>query len=568
MKVTINKNTYIFEKDMTILEACRQININIPTLCYLKGVNEIGACRICVVEEVGKPNLITACSTHIRDGLNILTNSKKVINARKLTLELMISNHNLECLNCNKNGYCELKKLCEIYGVESERFIGEKTETAIDDSNPCIVRDNSKCILCNRCVATCEKVQGTEIIKKLNRGFDTEIGSNFNKKLCQTSCVYCGQCVNACPTGALMEHDDTDKVIDALNDPNKHTIVAFAPAVRVAVGEKYNMPFGTNVTNKIIESLKLIGFNKVFDINYGADLTIFEEANELLGRIKNGGTLPMITSCCPGWVNYMMNNHKELIPYMSTCKSPQQMFGALCKTYYAKMANIDPKDIYVVTVMPCIAKKYERLHVNNATKFDDVDAVITTREYIRLLKIYNIDFPNLAGMPIDNPLGKGNAGIFGTSGGVMESALRYLKTTIDKENASIDFKEIRGMKGSKEATYRIGKNEVKVLVVNGLINTRKMIEEINNKKSPYTFIEVMACPGGCINGGGQPYVDSDIRNNVDYKKKRSNGLYNIDGILKSNKANSNQYVKKLYEEFLDKPNSKKAEEILHRSYKK
>ena len=567
MKVKINNNEYQFNKEITILEACNQINIKIPTLCYLKEINEVANCRICVVELVGKKNLVTACTTKIYDGMEILTNSKKVIDSRKTTLELILSNHNKDCLSCRKSGNCELQKLCTIYGVSENNYEGEKTKTNIDD-NLCIVRDNSKCILCNRCVSVCEKIQGTEIIKRNNRGFDTEIGSNFNKKLCETSCVYCGQCVNVCPTGALMEHDDTDKVIEALNNPKLHKIVAFAPAVRVAIGEEFGYDYGTSVNGKLITSLKLLGFDRVFDINYGADLIIVEEANELLHRLENKEKLPLLTSCCPGWINYVSNNYSFLKPYLSTCKSPQQMFGAICKTYYAKKNNINPKDIYVVTIMPCIAKKYESQNVKNATSYPDIDCVLTTRELSKLIKKYHIDFNNLENGEVDNPLGKGNAVIFGTSGGVMESALRYASEKVCKKKVgNLNFTEVRGTKGWKEASYKLKDKEIKVLVVSGLLNTKDFIEQIKNKKCDYDFIEVMACPSGCINGGGQPYVNSYIRNNVDYKNKRSKGLYNIDKKLKSNNAIDNPFIKKMYKEYLEKPNSELAHKILHRNYK-
>ncbi len=566
MKIKINNKEYHFDKEMTILEACNKINIKIPTLCFLKEINEVANCRICVVEIVGKKNLVTSCTTRISDGMEILTNSKKVIESRKKTLELILSNHNKNCLSCNKNSFCELQKLCVIYDVSEGKYEGEKTKTEIDN-NPFIIRDNSKCILCNRCVSVCEKVQGTEIIKRNNRGFDTEIGSNFNKKLCETSCVYCGQCVNVCPTGALTEHDDTDKVIDALNNPKLHKIVAFAPAVRVSIGEAFGYDLGTSVNGKLITSLKMLGFDRVFDINYGADLTIFEEANELIKRLESNKNLPLITSCCPGWVNYVLNNHKEIIPNLSTCKSPQQMFGSICKTYYAKKNNLNPKDIYVVTVMPCIAKKYEALNISNATKYPDVDCVITTRELAKLIKKYNIDFRNLENGEIDNPLGKGNSVIFGTSGGVIESALRYAKAKLEHKKDNVIFSEVRGLKGCREATYKIKNKEIKVLVVSGLLNTKEFITEIKNKSCQYDFIEVMACPSGCINGGGQPFVDSYIRNNINYQTKRSKGLYNIDKNLKSNQAIDNIYIKKMYKEYLGESNSALAHKILHRNYK-
>lgn len=569
MKIKINNQEYKFKDEVTILEACNQIKIKIPTLCYLKGINEIASCRICVVELVGRKNLVTACTTKIQEGMEILTNSKKVIESRKTTLELLLSNHKKECLSCNKSGYCELQKLCKQYNVDENKYKGKVTETTIDNSNPCIVRDNSKCILCNRCVSVCEKVQGTEIIKKNNRGFDTEIGSNFNKKLCETSCVYCGQCVNVCPTGALQEKDNTIDVINALNDQTKHVIVAFAPSVRVALGEEFNLPYGTNVLGKMITSLKLMGFDRVFDINYGADLTIVEEANELIDRLETNKKLPLLTSCCPGWINYVTNNHPEIIPNLSTCKSPQQMFGAVMKTYYAKMNNLKPENIYLVSIMPCISKKFERMQVDNATEYDDVDCVITTRELARMIKQYGIDFPNLQSSEIDLPFGKGMSGIFGASGGVMESALRYAKEVIEhKKYNNLEFKEVRGMTSTKEAEYTIKGKKIKVLVINGLVNTKEVIEQIKNKKCPYHFIEVMACPGGCINGGGQPFVSLYDRNNVNYREKRAKGLYNIDKTMKTNKAKDNIYISKLYKEYLGGPNSTRAHKILHRSYKR
>ncbi len=567
MKVKINNNIYQFKKNITILEACRKIGIMVPTLCYLKEINEIASCRICVVEVVGRSNLVPACTTKLVDGMEIFTNSKKVIMARKTNLELILSNHNKDCLSCVKSGHCELQKLCQIYGVESSKYDGAKSETFIDDGNYCIVRDNSKCILCNRCVSVCEKVQGMEILKRNNRGFDTEIGSSFQSKLCDTDCVYCGQCVNVCPTGALSEKYNINEVITKLNNPKLHKIVAYAPAVRVTLGEEFAYPIGTNVNGKLVTSLKCLGFDKVFDINYGADLTVIEEVRELLERLDSGNNLPLITSCCPAWVNYVTKKCPSLKDNLSTCKSPQQMFGAICKTYYAKMYGIDPCDIYVVTIMPCIAKKDEIHHVDNATNQLDVDCVLTTRELAKLIKMYHIDFNSLSNSETDNPLGKGNSVIFGTSGGVLESALRYINDGDRTDLNRVTYTKVNNMPGCYETTIILKNKCIHALAVSGLKNVSKVVDLINEKKCSYDFIEVMACPSGCINGGGTPYVSSDIRHNIDYIFERRKGLYNVSKISNQKNASKNISIKKMYRDYLKKNNYELAHKILHRHYK-
>ena len=562
INVKINNNNYQVDDDKTILETCHKLGIKIPTLCYLKDINEIASCRMCIVELNNK--LVTACSEKVFEGMEVLTNSLKVMNSRKTTLELLLSTHNKDCLNCFKSGSCELQKLCEIYGVNANRYENSNNHFKIDDST-CIVRDNSKCILCNRCVNFCKNIQNVEAISRIDRGIETHIGSAFDLCLDKSNCVLCGGCVNVCPTGALREKSNIDDVITALNNPSLQVVVAYAPSVRVAIGEEFGFADGEIVTGKLNTALKLTGFSKVFDITYGADFTVIEEATEFLTRLTNNYYLPMFTSCCPGWVNYVLKHHKELKNNLSSCKSPQQMFGSICKTYYAKSQGINPKNIYVVSIMPCIAKKDEINNRDYATKYKDVDCVITTRELSILLKKYGFNLQELNNTDFDKPMGKGNSVIFGTSGGVMETSLRYIKEQVEhKKYHNLEFKEVRGMSGLKEATYCIGKEEIRVLVVSGLGNIDKAIKQATIKN--YHFIEVMACPGGCINGAGQPYIDGYRRSFSNYKIKRSHSLYSIEKKYKSNKARDNIYAKKVYKEFFDKPNSKMAEKILHTVY--
>lgn len=555
----------------TILEAANLAGIKIPTLCFLKDMNEVGDCRICVVEVKGARSLMAACVYPVSEGLEVYTNTPKVIDSRKKTLQLILSNHDRRCLSCVRSGNCELQKLCKELGVEDEKlYDGYRPEFELDTSAVHMVRDNNKCILCRRCVGVCEKVQGLGIIGPNNRGFASVIGCAFDKGLAETSCVNCGQCIVACPTGALYEKDDTYKVEAAIQDPTKHVIVQPAPSIRATLGEEFGMPIGTDVEGKMVTALRRLGFDKVFDTDFSADLTIMEEANEFLGRVQNGGVLPMITSCSPGWVKFCEHYYPELLPHLSSCKSPQQMFGAIAKTYYAQKMGIDPKDIVCVGVMPCTAKKFEVTRDNSAVEgLPDVDVSITTRELARMIRRADINFVALPDGAFDDPLGEstGAAVIFGATGGVMEAALRTaVETLTGEELASVDFEEVRGMQGIKEASYDVAGLNVKVAVASSLSNARIIMDKIKKGEADYHFIEIMGCPGGCINGGGQPLVDSQVRNFTDVRTLRANALYANDAAKTLRKSHENPSIKKLYEEFLEAPGSHKAHEILHTEY--
>lgn len=561
------------ESGITILEAARQANIEIPTLCYLKDINEIGACRICVVEVKGAKSLVASCVYPVSDGMEILTHTPRVLKARKINLELLLSNHDQNCLACVRNNNCELQKLCYEFGItDSNYFSGEKPKFEIDNTSSHIYRDNNKCILCRRCIAACSKNQDVNVIGCNERGFKTHIGCAFEKGLGETACVSCGQCVVVCPTGALSERDDTHLVWDALNDDNKHVLVQAAPSIRVTLGEEFGLPIGTDVTGKLAAVLRRLGFDGVYDTDFGADLTIVEEANELIDRIKNNKVLPLITSCSPGWINYMEHFFPELIPNVSTCKSPQQMFGAIAKTWYAEKNNIDPKDIVVVSIMPCTAKKSEILREDqNAAgeNIPDVDISITTREFARMIKKARISFLDLPDEKFDEPLGisTGAATIFGVTGGVMEAALRTaVETLTDNKLEKIDFKEVRGMEGIKKASYNINGLELNVAVASGLANARKLLQLVKSGEEKFHFIEIMACPGGCINGGGQPIHPASVRNFTDVRQKRSQALYNQDENMAIRRSHENPAVIKIYDEYLGKPGSDKAHKILHTSY--
>lgn len=563
-----NKEIFV-EDESTILDASKKLGIRIPTLCYLRDINEIASCRVCVVEDNKTHNLMTACSTKVREGMDLSTDSEKVIKSRINTLELIVGEHNKDCDNCERDKNCELQDLIYEYKIEGKRYVGKKDKYNKDESTVYLIRDNNKCILCNRCASVCEKIQDVAVIGKNERGNDTHIGCAFEKDLNDTPCVACGQCINVCPTGALIEKDDLDKVKEALDNKDIYTVIAPAPSVRFTIGEGFGMPIGTNVKGKLVTSMKMLGFSKVFDINFAADLTIMEEGHEFLDRLNNNGVLPMITSCSPGWVNYLERYFPNMIPNLSSCKSPQKMFGAIIKTHYAKLNNIDPSKIFVVTIMPCIAKKKEILRDDDATIYKDVDAVITAREYIKLLKEKNIDFKSLEDSDFDNPLGSGASVVFGASGGVMESALRTLVDIVDKkELVTLEFNEVRGMQGIKEATYTLNGKEIRVAVASGLTNAKKLLKKIENKEAIYHFIEIMACPGGCINGGGQPIVKASVRNYIDIKKERLKSLYEEDKKLPNRLAHKNPDITKLYDEFLEKPGSEIAHHLLHTTYSK
>lgn len=570
VNIKINNMPLSVPKGISILEAARMAGIEIPTLCYLKKINEIGACRICIVEVKGARSLVTACVYPVNEGMEIFTNTERVRKSRKMTLELILSTHDRKCLSCVRSGTCELQQLCKEFGVDDEgRFDGANPVHEYDDSAIHMIRDNGKCILCRRCVAACQ-AQHISVIGANARGFDTHIGSAFERPLDSVACVSCGQCIVNCPTGAIYEKDDTAKVLEAINDPEKFVVVHTAPSIRVTLGECFGMHIGTNVQGKMVAALRRLGFDKVFDTDFGADLTIVEEANEFLGRVQNGGVLPMITSCSPGWIKYCEHYYPDMLDHLSTCKSPQQMSGAIIKTWYAEKMGIDPKDIVVVGIMPCTAKKFETKRDDQAASgYPDVDYSLTTRELGRMIESAGIYFKHLPDEEFDNPLGDstGAAVIFGATGGVMEAALR---TAVEKlsgeELKSLDFTEVRGTDGIKEASYTVNGMEVKVCVVSGLANANTIMEKVKNGTADYHFIEIMGCPGGCVNGGGQPIQHAVVRNFVDLKARRAAALYEADKDMPLRKSHESEAVKRLYAEFLGEPGSHKAHEVLHTSY--
>ena len=554
----------------TVLEAAKKAGINIPTLCYLKDVNAIGACRMCVVNAGGRA-LQAACVLPAAEGMVVKTNTPEIREYRKTLLELVLSAHEKKCLTCVRSTNCELQNLCRELGVEDgDAFKGSQNVYDIDDASPSIVRDNNKCILCRRCVATCAKVQQIGVIGAVNRGFITSIESPWNLKLADMACINCGQCITACPVGALYEKDSTKKVWSLLGDESKHVVVQPAPAVRAALGEEFGLPMGTSVTGKMVAALRRLGFDKVFDTDFAADLTIMEEATELLGRIKDGGTLPMITSCSPGWIKYCETYYPDFIPNLSSCKSPHEMLGAVIKTYYAQKAGLDPKDVKVVSVMPCTAKKFEAEREELAAAgYPDVDEVITTRELAHMIKEAGIDFVNLPDEDFDDLLGEstGAGVIFGATGGVMEAALRTAYEVVTgKELEDVNFTAVRGIEGIKEATVKVGDLDVSVAVAHGTGNASKLLDMIKRGEKQYTFIEIMGCPGGCVNGGGQPIVSAQAKLTCDPKVLRAKALYGEDAGKAKRKSHENTQVKKLYDEFLGQPNSHKAHELLHTHY--
>lgn len=570
VNIKINNMPLSVPKGISILEAARMAGIEIPTLCYLKKINEIGACRICMVEVKGARSLVTACVYPVNEGMEIFTNTERVRKSRKMTLELILSTHDRKCLSCVRSGTCELQQLCKEFGVDDEgRFDGANPVHEYDDSAIHMIRDNGKCILCRRCVAACQ-AQHISVIGANARGFDTHIGSAFERLLDSVACVSCGQCIVNCPTGAIYEKDDTAKVLEAINDPEKFVVVHTAPSIRVTLGECFGMHIGTNVQGKMVAALRRLGFDKVFDTDFGADLTIVEEANEFLGRVQNGGVLPMITSCSPGWIKYCEHYYPDMLDHLSSCKSPQQMSGAIIKTWYAEKMGIDPKDIVVVGIMPCTAKKFETKRDDQAASgYPDVDYSLTTRELGRMIESAGIYFKHLPDEEFDNPLGDstGAAVIFGATGGVMEAALR---TAVEKlsgeELKSLDFTEVRGTDGIKEASYTVNGMEVKVCVVSGLANANTIMEKVKNGTADYHFIEIMGCPGGCVNGGGQPIQHAVVRNFVDLRARRAAALYEADKDMPLRKSHESEAVKRLYAEFLGEPGSHKAHEVLHTSY--
>ncbi len=559
-------------KGYTVLEAARSANIDIPTLCFLKDINEIGACRMCVVEVKGAKSLQAACVYPVSEGLEINTKSPLVRESRKVTLELILSNHHRECLTCVRSRTCELQKLAEELNIKEVRFNGEMKMKPLDNLSPSIVRDPNKCILCRRCVSMCKNVQGVAVIDTNERGFDTVVSSAFGMSLNDVPCTMCGQCINVCPVGALKEKDDTDKVWDALNNEEIYTVVQTAPAVRVALGEEFGMPVGTRVTSNMIASLRRLGFKKVFDTDTAADLTIMEEGTELIERIKNGGKLPLITSCSPGWIKFCEHNYPEFLENLSTCKSPHEMFGAIIKSYYAEKENIDPSKIFVVSIMPCTAKKFEAQRPElSATGYSDVDVVLTTRELARMIREAGIDFTELPVRHFDDPMGEASGAgvIFGATGGVMEAALRTVSEILSgKPAADIEYNDVRGVEGIKEAEIKLEGLTLKAAVAHGLSNARKLMEKIKSGESEYHFVEIMACPGGCVNGGGQPIQPSEVRSWTDIRKERARAIYEEDRDLPVRKSHENPRIKMLYDEFIGKPGSHKAHELLHTHYMK
>ena len=556
----------------TILEAARQAGINVPTLCYMKDLNQIGACRICVVEanEGRGFRTVASCVYPVTEGMEVRTNSVAVQKSRRTTLELLLSTHDRKCLSCVRSDNCEFQKLCRDYSVEKEDiFDGEKPVYEIDASAAHMIRDNNKCVLCRRCVAAC-KAQHVAVIGTNDRGIDTNISTGFGLPLADVGCVSCGQCIIACPTGALREKDDTDKVFAAINDPKKVVIVQTAPAVRAALGEEFGLEIGTGVEGKMVAALRRLGFDKVFDTDVGADFTIMEEGTEFIHRLKNGGVLPMITSCSPGWVKFCETYHPNMIPNLSSCKSPQQMFGAIIKTWYAEKNGIDPKDIVSVSVMPCTAKKFEINRDNqSAAGLPDLDISITTRELARMIKRAGIDFVNLPDEKFDSPLGDGTGAgvIFGATGGVMEAALRTVAEVMEgKVIDNVDYHAVRGTDAIKEATLNIAGTDVNICVASGLDAAHEVLCAVENGEKNYHFIEIMCCPGGCVNGGGQPIQSATTRATVDIKAKRAKALYSYDAANVKRKSHESEAVKTVYAEFFGEPGSHKAQEVLHTSY--
>ena len=570
IKINIDGRDLEVESGITVLAAARKANIDIPTLCFLKDINNAGDCRMCIVEIEGRRGYVPSCNTIVQDGMVVRTNTPGIMEARRVILDLILSSHNRACLTCERNGNCELQTLAEKFGFTEIEYAGLEVEPHIDDKSPSIVRDASKCIMCKRCVATCKNVQGIAAIDVAGRGYKSHISTTNEKSLDDVNCVFCGQCIEACPVGALKEKDETKNVFRKLRDKDTIVIAQTAPAVRVALGEEFGMPIGTNVTGKMVTALKRLGFDRVFDTNTGADITIMEEANEFIDRLNGNGPLPLITSCSPGWIKYIEMNYPENLQHLSSCKSPQEMFGALIKSYYAEKENIDPSKIFVVSVMPCVAKKFEKTREELAVNgLQDVDAVLTTRELARMIKQANIEFTGLEDNEFDSPMGSatGAAVIFGTTGGVMEAALRTAQDTLTgKDLEAIDFEMVRGEQGIKRATVNVNGTDVKVVVASGLKNAKVIMEEIKSGKADYHFVEIMACPGGCIMGGGQPIVSSKIRSEVDVRALRANALYTIDEKSVIRKSHENPVVKSIYAEYLEKPGSHKAHELLHTTY--
>lgn len=571
VSITIDGIELQVPKGTTVLEAARMVGIKIPTLCYLKDISKTSSCRVCVVE-VG-PRLIASCSLEAENGMKIKTNTPKVREARKTVVELLLSNHKRECTSCSRNEKCELQSIAKELNIRDIRYEGEKTKGEKDDSSTSVVRDPEKCILCGRCISACGSMQSVNAIGYAKRGFQTVVSPPYQKPLSETVCINCGQCIMACPVGALQEKENITDVLKALEDSEKYVVVQTAPAVRVALGEEFGLPVGTRVTGKMAAALRKIGFKKVFDTDFAADLTIMEEGTELLKRLETGNNLPLMTSCCPGWVKFVEHNYPEMLDNLSTCKSPHEMEGALIKSYYAKKEGIDPAKIVVVSIMPCVAKKFEnqREELSN-NNLQDVDIVLTTRELGQLIKEFGIDFENLKDEQFDNPLGEstGAAVIFGATGGVAEAALRTIfEITAGKELESIDFSAVRGTQGIKEASIKLPDGRIiNAAIAHGLGNARELMEMVQNGDKNFDFIEVMACPGGCVTGGGQPIPTIKARESMDIKVERAKAIYDEDKSLPIRKSHKNPYIKKLYDEFLGEPNGHLSHQLLHTHYQK